>query len=48
MGKTVALIDGTMHKRDIVLLVPNHAEEATTEFNVIKNSYQATQRQIIL
>jgi hypothetical protein len=36
MGKTVALTDGTMHKRDKVLLVPNHTEEATTEKNVIK------------
>jgi hypothetical protein len=36
MGKTVALTDGTMHKRDKVLLVPNHTEETTTEKNVIK------------
>ena len=36
MGKTVALTDGTMHKRDKVLLVPHDTEEATTEKNVIK------------
>jgi hypothetical protein len=36
MGKTVALTDGTMHKRDKVFLVPNHTEEATIEKNVIK------------
>ena len=35
MGKTVALTDGTMHKRDKVLLVPHHTVE-TTEKNVIK------------
>ena len=32
----VALTDGTMHKRDKVLLVPQHTVEATTEKNVIK------------
>ena len=36
MGKTVALTDGTMHKRDKVLLVPHHTVKATTEKNVIK------------
>jgi hypothetical protein len=36
MGKTVALTDGTMHKRDKVLLVPNHTQEPTREKNVIK------------
>ena len=35
MGKTVALTDGTMHKRDKVLLVPHDTEETTVK-NVIK------------
>ena len=35
MGKTVALTDGTMHKRDKVLLVPHTTEEVTVK-NVIK------------
>ena len=35
MGKTVAMTDGTMHKRDKVPLVPHHTVE-TTKKNVIK------------
>ena len=39
MGKIVALTVSTMHKRDIVLLVLDHTEEATIEKNTIKAGF---------